>query len=97
MLEVYGTEDQVMEYYGTPESPGGHFPFNFRFITDLNGSSTAVDFARVLNNYLEHVSLADDRVPNWVVRYFAISLFFLFFLHYFYFYIMLMDTRIKFC
>ncbi|PSN54048.1 Maltase A1 [Blattella germanica] len=53
MLEVYGSEDEVMAYYGTPEAPGAHFPFNFRFITDLNNQSSAHDFVnhRVASRY----------------------------------------------
>ncbi|KAJ9588787.1 hypothetical protein L9F63_017898, partial [Diploptera punctata] len=66
MLEAYASVDQEMAYYGTSESPGGHFPFNFLFISDLNGTSTATDFSNVLNNYLEHISQADNRIPNWV-------------------------------
>ncbi|KAJ9588789.1 hypothetical protein L9F63_017900, partial [Diploptera punctata] len=65
MLEVYGTEEEVMAYYGTASAPGAHFPFNFRFITDLNNQSTATDFANVINNYLQQI--IEDRVSNWVL------------------------------
>ena len=65
MLEVYGTDDEVMAYYGTPSAPGAHFPFNFRFIINLNNQSTAHDFAKVINDYLADIT--GDRVPNWVV------------------------------
>ena len=67
MLEVYGNETQIMDYYGSAEAPAGHFPFNMRFITDIKNYSTAYNFSTVLNNYLEHVSQADYRVPNWLV------------------------------
>ncbi|XP_069700379.1 maltase A1-like [Periplaneta americana] len=65
MLEVYGNTEQVMGYYGTPEAPGAHFPFNFRFITDLNNGSSAYDFSSVIYDYLSH--MVDGRTPNWVL------------------------------
>jgi hypothetical protein len=69
MVEAYGTLDQVMNYYGTPSAPGGHFPFNFRFITDVHYSppppSSAEDISRTINEYLDRVT--DGRTANWVV------------------------------
>jgi hypothetical protein len=65
MLEAYGTLEQAMGYYGTPAAPGGHFPFNFRLITDINNSSSAEDFNRTINEYLD--AMTDGRTPNWVV------------------------------
>jgi alpha-glucosidase len=65
MLEAYGSVDQIMGYYGTPEAPGGHFPFNFRLISDIDNSSSAEDFSRVINEYLERMT--DGRTANWVV------------------------------
>jgi hypothetical protein len=65
MLEAYGSLDQIMRYYGTPDSPGGHFPFNFRLISDVDSSSTAEDFRRVINEYLERIT--EGRTANWVV------------------------------
>jgi alpha-glucosidase len=65
MLEAYGTLDEMVRYYGTPSAPGGHFPFNFRFITDINNSSSAESFSEIINEYLGHMS--DGRTPNWVV------------------------------
>lgn len=69
MVEAYGTLDQVMNYYGTPSAPGGHFPFNFRFITDVyynpSSPSSAEDISRTINEYLDRVT--DGRTANWVV------------------------------
>lgn len=65
MLETYGTINQTMGYYGTDDAPGGHFPFNFRLITDINKLSTAEDFSRTINEYLD--VMTDGRTPNWVV------------------------------
>jgi alpha-glucosidase len=65
MLEAYGSLDQIMKYYGTPSAPGGHFPFNFRLISDVDSSSTAEDFSRIINEYLERIT--EGRTANWVV------------------------------
>ncbi|XP_021925052.1 maltase 2-like isoform X2 [Zootermopsis nevadensis] len=65
MLETYGTINQTMGYYGTDDAPGGHFPFNFRLITDINKLSTAEDFSRTINEYLD--VMTDGRTPNWVL------------------------------
>ena len=65
MLEVYGTFDQIMAYYGTPEQPGGHLPFNFLFISNLGMESSAFDFNGTINDYMGRMT--DGRWPNWVV------------------------------
>jgi hypothetical protein len=72
MLEAYGTLDQTMRYYGTPEAPGGHFPFNFRLITDVNfGSTSAKEINATINEYLQNMT--DGRTPNWVVSLFCVK------------------------
>jgi alpha-glucosidase len=65
MLEAYGSVEQIMGYYGTPDAPGGHFPFNFRLISDVDSSSSAEDFSRIINEYLEQIT--EGRIANWVV------------------------------
>jgi alpha-glucosidase len=65
MLEAYGSLEQIMRYYGTSDAPGGHFPFNFRLISDIDKSSSAEDFSRVINEYLDQMT--DGRTANWVV------------------------------
>jgi alpha-glucosidase len=69
MIEAYGTLDDVMKYYGTPSAPGGHFPFNFQFITDVHYDppppSSAQDISSILNEYLDRMT--DGRTSNWVL------------------------------
>jgi hypothetical protein len=72
MLEAYGSVDQVMDYYGNTSAPGGHFPFNFRFITDVHYPSSAEDISRTINEYLDRMT--DSRTPNWVVRTYSVSM-----------------------
>ncbi|GFG37848.1 hypothetical protein Cfor_03156, partial [Coptotermes formosanus] len=66
MLEAYGTLDQTMRYYGTSSAPGGHFPFNFLFITDVHyePESSAEEISATINKYLDQIT--DGRTPNWV-------------------------------
>jgi hypothetical protein len=65
MIEAYGSADQVMGYYGTANKSGGHFPFNFRLITDITNTSTAENFSQNITEYLAFMT--DGRTPNWVV------------------------------
>jgi hypothetical protein len=75
LLEAYGDLDQVMPYYGTPSAPGGHFPFNFWLIKDVNYNLTLPSFAedinKTINDYLD--CMTDVRTPNWVVRTCSVS------------------------
>jgi hypothetical protein len=71
MLEAYGTLDQTIRYYGTPSAPGGHFPFNFRLITDVDYKSTAEKISNTINEYLNRMT--DGRTPNWVVSMYSVS------------------------
>jgi hypothetical protein len=51
MVEVYGSEDEEMNYYGTASAPGGHFPFNFRFILNVHyPESSAGDISNTIND-----------------------------------------------
>uniref|UniRef100_A0A182MLT9 alpha-glucosidase n=1 Tax=Anopheles culicifacies TaxID=139723 RepID=A0A182MLT9_9DIPT len=67
MAETYSPIDIVMKYYGNGTVPGAQIPFNFHFITDLNKDSTAEDFQRTINYWLEHMPAMDGIVPNWVL------------------------------
>ncbi|XP_058791294.1 alpha-glucosidase-like [Phymastichus coffea] len=59
IMEAYTTQENVMKYYTV-----GANPFNFMFISDLNVNSTAVDFKRVINNWINAVP--KGKVLNWV-------------------------------
>ncbi|PSN31182.1 Maltase 1 [Blattella germanica] len=65
MLETYASLEQVMQYYGTEERPGGHFPFNFLLITDLNNESKAEDFNNVIHKWIDN--MPEGRWANWVI------------------------------
>ncbi|KAJ4433394.1 hypothetical protein ANN_15653 [Periplaneta americana] len=65
MLETYASLEQVMAYYGTDERPGGHFPFNFLLITDLNNGSTALDFDETVHKWMDNMPAG--RWANWVI------------------------------
>ncbi|GLH04145.1 Maltase 1 [Gryllus bimaculatus] len=65
MLETYGPIDEVVDYYGTTEHPGGHFPFNFYFITELKNTSSAQDLDRIVHKWMDNIKAIDW--PNWVL------------------------------
>jgi alpha-glucosidase len=65
MLETYAPLDKVMEYYGSKERPGGHFPFNFLLISDLNNDSSAYDFDAAIHKWMDN--MPEGRWANWVV------------------------------
>nr|XP_018909322.1 PREDICTED: maltase A3-like [Bemisia tabaci] len=52
-------------WYGNATVPGSHFPFNFLFLSDVNQSSTAADWAHVINEYYD--ALPEGAWPNWVI------------------------------
>ncbi|XP_043479564.1 maltase 2-like [Leptopilina heterotoma] len=60
ITEAYATLPMTIRYYSA-----GSVPFNFMFITDLNGASTAMNFKRTIDNWLN--SLPKANVSNWVV------------------------------
>lgn len=54
--------DQLMQYYGTPDAPGVHLPFNFQlFDTPWNAAA----LARVIADY--EAVLPQGGWPNWVL------------------------------
>jgi alpha-glucosidase len=65
MLEAYASLEQVMAYYGTDEKPGGHFPFNFLLITELDKNSSAYDFDATVHKWMDNMPAG--RWANWVV------------------------------
>ncbi|XP_067013713.2 maltase A1 [Anabrus simplex] len=58
MVEAYANLTETMKYYGTPEKPGAHFPFNFQFISYLNNASTGQDVR-------DYVLQWEQNKPSW--------------------------------
>ena len=60
--EIYLPVDRLVAYYGRPDRPGAHMPFNFNLIG-------APWDARELELLIDHFegSLPDDAWPNWVL------------------------------
>ncbi|XP_050080381.1 maltase A1-like [Anopheles maculipalpis] len=67
MAETYSPIDTVMKYYGNETVHGAQIPFNFHFITDLNQNSSAKDFQRTINYWIDHMPALETIVPNWVL------------------------------
>nr|CAD7410531.1 unnamed protein product [Timema poppensis] len=65
MAEAYADFETTLRYYGTPLSPGAHFPFNFALITDVNGNSTPADFLKATKKWID--DLPPGALSNWVI------------------------------
>lgn len=62
LTEAYTSLNNTLKYYNY----GSNVPFNFKFITDANSSSTPEQFKAIIDNWVKGISQND--VPNWVVR-----------------------------
>ncbi|XP_075236575.1 maltase 2-like isoform X2 [Lycorma delicatula] len=65
ITEAYTDLEHTLKYYGTPEEPIAHFPFNFELITRLDAQSDSYDFADVINKWLKE--MPEGAWPNWVI------------------------------
>lgn len=65
MIEFYGTPQNTMRYFGEGDREGGHMPFNFALISDVNGESTANEIKYAVDKFLTFKPL--DKLANWVV------------------------------
>jgi len=65
MSEAYTNLSSTMQYYGTSERDGSHFPFNFLLIGDLKNESSAHDFVNTINRWLDN--MPEGKTANWVV------------------------------
>ncbi|MCL6567798.1 MAG: DUF3459 domain-containing protein [Meiothermus silvanus] len=63
--EIYLPYEQLIPYYGTPERPGCHLPFNFHLITRGLSNWTAENLRRIVEEY--QASLPAWATPNWVL------------------------------
>lgn len=64
MTESYLPLKEVMEYYGTPTNPIGHFSFNFELLGLKNGCSAKALFD-CITRWLD--ALPEGCWPNWQV------------------------------
>jgi len=71
MTEAYSSLENTTKYYKF----GSHVPFNFNFIMDVNNISKALDFKRIIDNWMSYTPIGAS--PNWVVSKIYVHLFFL--------------------
>ncbi|XP_076283372.1 maltase A3 [Lasioglossum baleicum] len=64
ILESYDSDDKLIALYGNSTNDGVP-PFNFRFISSIQNSSTAEQIKNVLQNWLDIIP--DDASTNWVL------------------------------
>lgn len=68
MTEAYTTLENTIKYYGTPERPGAHFPFNFLLIEEIDGESPFGDYIIQVARWMS--SMPSHGVANWVVSFY---------------------------
>ncbi|XP_043493243.1 maltase 1-like [Polistes fuscatus] len=61
MTEAYTNIKNTTKYY----EYGVHVPFNFKLITDVNHTSSATEFKRIIEEWMEHTP--KNGVANWVM------------------------------
>lgn len=66
MTEAYTTLDMTIKYYGNGTRNGAQIPFNFELISYTNVNSTADDFKKNIDAWLNKVP--NGKIANWVVR-----------------------------
>ena len=66
MTEAYLEVKALAKYYGTPEKPIAHFPFNFDLISGLAKGFQAYELYTTIKSWLE-TTTSRNRWPNWVV------------------------------
>lgn len=62
LTEAYADFDLTIEYYQS----GSTVPFNFVFISDLNNKSSAADFKRNIDRWINNMPNGTEYVANWV-------------------------------
>ncbi|XP_047343302.1 maltase 1-like [Vespa velutina] len=62
LTEAYADFDLTVKYYNA----GSTVPFNFMFMADLNNQSSAPDFKRFIDRWMNNLP-SKDTVANWVV------------------------------
>ncbi|XP_046820236.1 maltase 1-like [Vespa crabro] len=62
LTEAYADFDLTVRYYNA----GSTVPFNFMFMADLNNQSSAPDFKRLIDRWMNNLP-SKDTVANWVV------------------------------
>lgn len=63
LTEAYADFDLTIKYYES----GSTVPFNFMFIGDLNNKSSAADFKRGIDRWMNNMPNGAAYVANWVV------------------------------
>lgn len=61
MTEAYTSLENTTRYYKF----GAQVPFNFKFIMDVDNTSKAADFKRIIDDWMSYTPR--DASPNWVV------------------------------
>jgi alpha-glucosidase len=71
MTESYASVDKAQRFYGNGDRKGSYVPFNFEIIKNLNRDSTAEDYKRTIDSWLN--PMPKDVEANWVVSSFTFN------------------------
>lgn len=63
LTEAYTDFNLTILYYES----GSNVPFNFMFMADLKNTSSAADFKRLIDRWMNHMPKGPSYVANWVV------------------------------
>lgn len=72
MTEAYTSLENNMRLYTNGVKKGSQIPFNFELISNLKDTSTATDYAKYINLWLNTMPKAEDFQANWVVKWILI-------------------------
>ncbi|CAH0390269.1 unnamed protein product [Bemisia tabaci] len=65
LTEAYTSLDKTMQYYKFGDKPGAHMPFNFLFITVIDGMSPAKEYQKVIQAWMRN--MPEGGWANWVI------------------------------
>ncbi|XP_013201280.2 maltase A1 [Amyelois transitella] len=64
MTEAYSSPQNIVRYFGKGDREGADMPFNFLFISNVNGDSTAAEIKYTLDAFLTFKPV--NKLANWV-------------------------------
>lgn len=65
MTEAYSNLEHIIRYYGDGVRNGSQIPFNFHLLPHVNKTSSASEFKRLIEEFLDGVPAGSE--ANWVV------------------------------
>lgn len=67
MTESYSDVNKAQRFYGDGNRKGSYVPFNFEIIKNINENSTAKDYKRIIDSWLDNMPKREGIQANWVI------------------------------